>query len=282
VTGTVSRPPASAADSRHLAAVAAEAATAVAGDLRAAFRGVIEVGFKRDEHDPVTEHDRRAEERIREVLLAAVPDSTVVGEEGGRTDGDGHVAWYVDPIDGTANFARGLAFFCTSIGAVLDGRVVAGAILDPIAGHLFTADLEGARLGDRPLVSAGRVDEAGALLICSYPNARDVGADGERGLGWYADLVTRYGTVRRPGSAALSLAHVAAGWADAALGTSVSAWDVCAARLLVTRAGGHYRPFGGEGWDQPRYVAHTADLDPVALRGFVAAYQAGRSGDGAW
>lgn len=269
--------------SRHLAEVAVAAAELVESPLRDAFRSEMDVAFKRDEHDPVTEHDRRAEEHIRELLLGRVPDSSVVGEEAGHSQsGTGDVEWFVDPIDGTANFARGLAFFCTSVGAVVDGQVVAGAILDPIAGNLFHADLDGAYLNGRPLHSSGVAEESRALLICSYPNARDLAADGAQGLGWFAELVRRYGTVRRPGSAALSLAHVAAGWADAAVGTSVSAWDVCAARLIVTQAGGHYRPFGGTGFDQPRYAAHTADLDPVALRAFVADYQADRPGDGAW
>jgi myo-inositol-1(or 4)-monophosphatase len=271
-----------AAFAKHLADIAIAATELVETPLRDAFRGAVDVAFKRDTHDPVTEHDRRAEERIRDLLLARVPGCTVVGEEAGASHGDGQVSWFVDPIDGTANFAHGVAFFCTSVGAVVDGRVVAGAILDPIAGNLFHADLEGAHLNGRRLHTRGAADESRALLLCAYPNARDLAADGAEGLGWFGNLVSAYGTVRRPGSAALSLAHVAAGWADAALGTSISPWDVCAARLIVEQAGGHYRPFGGTGFDQPRYAAHTADLDPAALRSFVAAYQSGRAGDGAW
>lgn len=255
--------------SRELASIAAEAATLVADDLRQAFRGDMRVDFKRDHHDPVTLHDRRAEERIREFLLAKVPGSTVVGEEAGRSEGSGGVSWYVDPIDGTANFARGVAFFCTSIGAVVDGRVVAGAIVDPMAGLTFDADLDGARLDGKPIRSTGVAEEAGALLITGYPSARTIAAVGVRGLERFGALVTDYGTIRRPGSAALSLAHVAAGWADAALDTSINAWDVCAGQLILTQAGGHYRPFGGHGWDQPGYAARTADLNPVALHRFV-------------
>jgi myo-inositol-1(or 4)-monophosphatase len=268
--------------SKHLAEVAVRAAVLVADDLLAAFRGDVAVSFKRDRHDPVTVHDRRAEERIADLLLAEVPDSVVVGEESGRSGGSGRVSWYVDPIDGTANFAAGLAFFCTSVGATVDGEVVAGAILDPVSGHLFSASLHGAELDGKPLRSAGVREESRALLITGYPNARDVARDGAEGLARYADLVTGYATVRRPGSAALSIAHVAAGWAGAALGTSVNAWDVCAAQLVLGQAGGHYRPFGGSGWDQPGYVAHTADLDPAGLLAFVAAHTAGRPGDGAW
>jgi len=255
--------------SHDLSAAAAEAARLVADDLRLAFRGGMDIEFKRDKHDPVTVHDRRAEEAISALLTKHFPGSSVVGEEDGTHEGSGEVTWYVDPIDGTANFARGLAFFCTSIGAVLDGRVVAGAVLDPMAGHLFTADLSGAWLNGNLLRSTGARDEAEAMLLTSYPAARDLAAGAESALVAFSDLVTAYGTLRRPGSAALSISHVAAGWADATVGTSISAWDVSAAQLIVQQAGGHYLPFGGSGWDQPNFAAYTADLDPAALTRFV-------------
>jgi myo-inositol-1(or 4)-monophosphatase len=259
--------------SQELSATAAEAARLVAEDLRAAFRGGMDVEFKRDKHDPVTVHDRRAEEAISGLLTKRFPDSSIVGEEDGAHEGAGEVTWYVDPIDGTANFARGLAFFCTSIGAVLDGRIVAGAILDPMAGNLFTADLSGAWLNGNLLHSSGTRDEAEAIILTGYPSARDVATDGAQGLAAYGELVSTYGTLRRPGSAALSLAHVAAGWADAAAGFSVNAWDICAAQLLVQQAGGTYLPFGASGWNQPHYAAYTPDLDPAGLKDFLAAFQ---------
>ncbi|OLF10497.1 inositol monophosphatase [Actinophytocola xinjiangensis] len=260
---------------RRLADVGVAAATAVAEPLREAFRTGVTVDYKRDHHDPVTVHDRRAEEQIREHLTTAVPDSVVVGEETGAS-GAGRVRWYVDPIDGTANFAAGLAFFCTSIGAVVDDVIVAGAIVDPVGGTVFRADTTSSTCNGQPLRAAGVTDEERALLITGYPNARDIARDGEQGLARYAELVTSFATVRRPGSSALSIAHVAAGWADAALGTSVSAWDICAAQLILTGAGGVYVPFGGDGgWDQPAYLAHSRDLKPMALSRFVERHQGG-------
>jgi myo-inositol-1(or 4)-monophosphatase len=259
--------------SQELSATAAEAARLVADDLRAAFRGGMDVEFKRDKHDPVTVHDRRAEEAISELLTKRFPDSTIVGEEDGAHEGSGEVTWYVDPIDGTANFARGIAFFCTSIGAVLDGRIVAGAILDPMAGNLFTADLSGAWLNGNILRSSGPREEAEATILTGYPSAREVAEDGAAGLAAFGGLVSAYGTLRRPGSAALSLAHVAAGWADAAVGFSINAWDICAGQLLVQQAGGTYLPFGASGWNQPHYAAQTPDLDPVGLQHFLTAFK---------
>ncbi|WP_112248927.1 inositol monophosphatase family protein [Kribbella monticola] len=274
---TDARPNPDQAASVRLREIAVEAVQVVAPDLRRAFRTGMTVDFKRDQHDPVTEYDRQAEKAIADLLTSRGPGSSIVGEEGGVRAGSGAVSWYVDPIDGTANFAHGLAFFCSSIGAVVDDEVVAGAILNPIAGHLFSADLTGAWLNGEPLHSRGVSAESRGLLITSYPNARALTEDGPSGLALYGELVAGYGTVRRPGSAALSLCHVAAGWADAALGTSVSAWDICAAQLIVRQAGGRYLGFGGDGWNQPRYAAHTADLEPTVLQRFVTAYRAGQA-----
>jgi myo-inositol-1(or 4)-monophosphatase len=255
--------------SRRLEQIAAEAAHSVADQLREAFRSDMHVDYKRDAHDPVTAHDRRAEARIRDVILSREPDSTIIGEEGGA-HGHGRVHWYVDPIDGTANFAHGLAFFCTSVGAVVDGEILAGAVFDPIAGQMFTTSLGGARLNGERLSPTGASDEAHALLITSYPSERDLKRDGADVAGVrLAHLVTAYGTVRRCGSAALALCHVAAGWSDATLGVGVNGWDVCAAQLIVRAAGGTYKPFtagvGETGWDSPGYVAYGPSLDAVTL-----------------
>lgn len=269
--------------SAHLVDIGVRAADTVAGDLRTAFRNTMEIGYKRDSHDPVTEHDRRAEARIREVIEAALPDSTIIGEEAGRADGAGRVIWHVDPIDGTANFAAGFAQFCVSIGAVVDGRPVAGVILDPMAGNLFTAHLGGAFRNGRRLRSVAVAEESRAYLITSYPSARDLDRDGAAALQRTERLIRSYATVRRHGSAALSLAHVACGWADAAFGTTVSSWDICAGMLLVEQAGGAYRPFtigapDRADWDSPGYLAHGPQLHPEVLGGIVDAMAAAARG----
>ncbi|MEV0272486.1 inositol monophosphatase [Hamadaea sp. NPDC050747] len=264
-----------------LTLVAADAATCVADQLRAAFRSRPDMEFKRDRHDPVTVHDRAAEATIRELILAAVPDSRIVGEEGGAI-GEGSVHWYVDPIDGTANFVAGLAFFCTSVAAVVDGEVVAGAIYDPVRDDLFTAGPDGAYHNGSPMRSAGATAETEALLITSYPSPRELRAEGEPALGRLGRLLTEYRTLRRPGSAALSLAHVAAGWADVALGLSVNAWDLAAGALLVRQAGGRFlglRPAGTPAtanWLGPGYLATVGTLavdGSVVLDTFAASHE---------
>ena len=272
-------PPASSpalARSAELMAVAREAALSVREPLVAAFRSVMDIDYKVDLHDLVTVHDKQTEVALRNFIFELVPDSTFMGEEGGSI-GTGPVHWYVDPIDGTSNFARGMAFWCVSIGAVIDGEIVAGAIFDPVAANLFSADLSGAWLNDTPLRSAAIAEEARATLITGYPVARDFRFDGRQAaLEHFGVLAETFSTLRRPGSAALSLCHVAAGWSDAAVGFGVNPWDVTAGILILRQAGGRYRALtlGKVGPDAPElfrpgYVATGAGaayptLDAVA------------------
>lgn len=230
----------------EIAIIAQQAARSVGPMLKAAFREQMKVDHKVDLHDPVTVYDRRAEEAIRKFLEQAIPGSTVIGEEdGGELATSDQLQWYVDPIDGTSNFASGIAFWCTSIGAVLNGQIIAGAIYDPVGDQMFWADKAGAWLNGEPLRADSVQDEARATLITGYPVVRDFRLDGrEVALDRFGDLVAAFSTLRRPGSAALSICHIAAGWADAAAGFGVNAWDVSAAILILRKAGGLYRPFG--------------------------------------
>lgn len=230
-------------ESIRLKDIAIRAALSVREPLLAGFRSTMTIDYKTDHHDVVTRHDKETEVTIRAFILGEVPDSIIVGEEAGSS-GDGRLQWYVDPIDGTSNFASGIAFWCVSIGAAIDDHIVAGVIYDPVADNMFSADLTGAWLNGEPLRSRAVADESRATLITGYPVARDFRIDGRsRALEHFATLAEKFSTLRRPGSAALSIAHVAAGWADAAAGFGVNAWDVTAAILILQQAGGTYRPF---------------------------------------
>jgi myo-inositol-1(or 4)-monophosphatase len=232
--------------SRALRLAAIAAAKSVAPQLKDAFRSDMDIEFKKDRRDIVTAHDKAAEVAICAHLSAAVPDSSFVGEEGG-VHGAGGIQWFIDPIDGTANFARGLPSWCISIGAVCEDQILAGAIVDPMGGNVFSADLMGAYHGDAPLRSHGTSDEGLATILCSYPSARDMLQDG-RGvaLDRFGGLVETYSAVRRIGSAALGLAHVAAGWADGAANFSINAWDITAGILILRQAGGRFFAVGGQ------------------------------------
>jgi len=240
--------------SARLRGIAEDAATGVGPMLRTAFRSGFRVDEKKNHHDLVTEHDRASEEAIAAHIFAAEPDSRILGEEGGHR-GSGRIEWIVDPIDGTSNFAHGVAFFCVSIAAALDGELLAGVVYDPVAELLFSADLDGAYLNGAGLHPAGQPDEARASIMTDYPSAEALAIDGQLAMDSFAELVTTYATLRRKVSGALMLAHVAAGWADVTLGLDTNAWDVAAGALIVRQAGGTYLPFRYDDDDRPAHEA---------------------------
>jgi len=248
--------------------VAAEGARDVGELLRAAFALGGAVGTKRDFHDLVTAQDRLVEDRIAAFLLDRVPDSSVHGEEGGRR-GTGRVRWYVDPIDGTNNFASQIPFFCVSIAAEQEGRLVAGVIYDPIRSELFSACEDGAWCNGSPIVARGAAAEPEAMLVTDFPAPAGSGPDedGKPDLELFGRLVERFGSVRRLGSSALALAYVAAGRVDVTMGTTANPWDVAAGLLLVRSAGGTYHALppselhASRPWLASTYVAHVADFD---------------------
>lgn len=245
----------SVAESTRLLDIARSAALGVEAQLCAAFRSPMSFDTKRDAHDIVTAHDRAAEKRIVSTILQALPDSTIVGEEGGR-QGNGQVVWYVDPIDGTSNFARGIAFWCVTIAASVGGKLVAGVIHDPIAGNTFSADLGGAWLNGKRLEARAAASEERAMLLTSFPNARHIGLYGDKGLAAQVELLDAFLALRNLGSGALQLAHVAAGWADAALGFQTNPWDVAAGILILEQAGGRYAGHDLGTVSEPSFLAH--------------------------
>jgi myo-inositol-1(or 4)-monophosphatase len=271
--------------SRRLRDVAVRAAESVHGALLEAFRSPMRAEAKADFHDLVTIHDKATEQRLIEFILGEVPDSKIVGEEGGST-GNGAIEWYIDPVDGTSNFARGLAFWCVSIGAIIAGQIVAGAVFDPVSGQMFSADLSGAWCNGAPIRSRAFPTEQEAVLITGYPVERDFRRDGRtEALEHFAELTARFSTLRRPGSAALSICHVAAGWCDAAAGFGVNPWDVTAAILILRKAGGDYRPLrfgkvaaGAPDYLCPGYIALGQGANYPTLMRVAGAIDAFRSG----
>lgn len=271
-------------ESAVLREIAEGAARSAGAYLRRAFRGEMTIDHKRDRHDLVTEHDRASEEIIVPLLLEGAPGSRVVGEEGGVRGGDGPVTWYVDPIDGTSNFAQGIAFFCVVIAAEQEGEIVAGAVYDPIADQMFSASDQGAFVDGEPFSAGAALPAEAATIITGYPTARDLEADGAVALEEFGSLVDAFSSLRRTGSGALTIVHVACGWADSALGSSVNPWDVAASMLILRRAGGEYRglwydaePTGGDHL-APGFVALRPGAEYPALDAVADAIVARRRG----
>jgi myo-inositol-1(or 4)-monophosphatase len=193
--------------------------------------------------DLVTEYDRRSEAVILGRIRERFPGHRVLAEESGAA-GDHPVRWLIDPLDGTTNFAHNYPFFCVSIGVEVEGRMVAGAIHDPVRDETFAAALgHGAtRNGANIRVSDvnGLVD---ALLVTGFPY--DVREHPDRHLGPFRAFLTRAQALRRDGSAALNLAYLAMGRFDGFWELSLSPWDMAAGSLIVQEAGGRVTRWDG-------------------------------------
>jgi myo-inositol-1(or 4)-monophosphatase len=184
----------------------------------------------------VTEFDRASERFIVEAVRSAFPDDGLMAEEGSRHAGKDW-RWYIDPLDGTTNYAHALPHFAVSIAGEQDGRLAFGVVYDPMRDEMFRAVAgSGATLNDRPLrVSAAAVLEE-SLLVTGFPY--DLRQNPDNNLGLFAYLAQRSIAVRRFGAAALDLAYVAAGRFDAYWELRLAPWDLAAGVVLVREAGG--------------------------------------------
>lgn len=228
----------------ELSRIAEEAARGAGAIALEGFRSKgMSIDEKANFHDLVTVYDVRAEQFVRGVIEQRLPDSRIVGEEGGSS-GEGEVTWYIDPIDGTSNFARGIALWAVCVGAAIDGEVVAGVVYDPVADNLFLADERGAFLNGEELRSEGATVPEQATVLASFPLPRDLIHLRAEALEAYAELENTYSHVRDLGSSAITLTHVAAGWADAVFSFEAAPWDVAAPAFILKQAGGIYRTYG--------------------------------------
>ena len=214
--------------------------------------------------DPVTECDRQSERMIAEQIFHYHPDSTLIGEEGGRR-GEGAVHWFVDPIDGTVNFVAGIPFFCISIAAALGDRMLAGVVYDPVRRELMAASTAGATLNGEPIRCTGSATDAGATVLTDFPKSG--GRVGPGDLERFGALVDSFRAVRRLGSTALHLAYVACGRAEATFAINTNAWDLAAGMFLVQQAGGRYlvprnSPASADRpWLAPSFIATCPEFD---------------------
>ncbi len=201
-------------------------------------------------NDFVTEVDHASEAAIIDTLLAAYPDHGIHAEESGTSRGDpksDHV-WFIDPLDGTTNFIHGFPVYCVSIALAVRGVVEQAVIYDPTRNDLFTATRgRGAYLNQRRIRVSKRTGLHGSLIATGFPHRK--GDDIPGYLRLLADLMQRTAGLRRPGSAALDLAYVAAGFTDGFFETGLRPWDVAAGSLLVTEAGGLIGNYTGETGD---------------------------------
>jgi myo-inositol-1(or 4)-monophosphatase len=243
-----------------------------AGEVLMAHRGV---GFElKGAFDLVTAADRASEELILKRLKDRFPSHGIVAEEGGRAEMAAELRWYVDPLDGTTNFAHGFPMWNVTLALAQRGEVIAGVIFDPLNRELFTAERgAGARLNGAPIhVSAAPVLND-SLVATGFPSRK---RHQNVNIHFYYQLAMLTHGVRRGGSAAIDLAYTACGRLEAFWEFGLNPWDMAAGILLVEEAGGKVSGMRGEPFDlHGRYLLadnglihqETLDLFEEVFRG---------------
>ncbi|WP_336339214.1 inositol monophosphatase family protein [Haloarcula brevis] len=261
-------------DASHRAAVAERAARAGGVVAREQFRGSLSVESKANKNDLVTETDRDAQRQVVATIREAFPDDGFLCEEelsivaGPESDRDAEAvdsvpengaAWVIDPIDGTANYVRGMRLWATSVCAVVDGDPVASVTYLPSYGDLYAVGPESATRDGTGLSVSGRTDpETFAVAPVGWWD-RDARAEFGRLCGAIGD---RFGDIRRLGSFQATLAHVADGALEGLACTRpMNPWDTLAGVHMVRRAGGTVTDLDGEPWshDSDSVVASNGE-----------------------
>jgi myo-inositol-1(or 4)-monophosphatase len=208
------------------------------------FHQHVKIEYKGDV-DLVTVADRKSEALILERIRKQFPTHDVMGEEGTRIETGSDYKWYVDPLDGTTNFAHGYPVFCVSLAVEHRGKRIAGIVYDPTRDEMFSAELGGgARLNDRAIHVSTIANLGECLIATGFPSQK---RHKNPNIYFYHQLTLRTHGVRRAGSAALDLCNVASGRFDGFWEFNLNPWDTAAGVLIVEEAGGKVTDFkGGE------------------------------------
>lgn len=219
-------------------AMAREAGSLVMGY----FRQHVKIEYK-GAVDLVTVADRESEALILEHIRKLFPTHDVMGEEGTRLETGSEYKWYVDPLDGTTNFAHGYPVFCVSLAVERLGKRIAGVIYDPTRDEMFSAELGGgARLNESAIQVSTTANLGECLVGTGFPSQK---RHKNPNIYFYHQLTLRTHGVRRAGSAALDLCNVASGRYDGFWEFNLNPWDTAAGVLIVEEAGGKVTDFSG-------------------------------------
>jgi len=215
-----------------------------AGSVLLSCFGRVSIEYKGDV-DLVTEADRASERLLVERIRKQWPGHDLLGEEGSRKETGSEFRWYIDPLDGTTNFAHGYPVFCVSMAVEYKGERIAGVVYDPCRDEMFAAEKGGgSRLNGRPIHVSKTARLAESLVATGFPSHK---RHKNPNIHFYHQITLRSHGVRRAGSAALDLCCVASGRFDAFWEFKLNPWDTAAGVLIVAEAGGNVTNFS----DQP-------------------------------
>jgi myo-inositol-1(or 4)-monophosphatase len=206
------------------------------------FQGHVKIEYK-GEADLVTIADRKSEALIRERIRQHWPAHDILGEEQGFKDTGSEYRWYVDPLDGTTNFAHGFPVFCVSMALEYKGSRIAGVVYDPTRDELFAAERGGGAYLNEQRIRVSKVANLSECLVATgFPSHK---RHKNPNIFFYHQITLRTHGVRRAGSAALDLCYVACGRFDGFWEFNLNPWDTAAGVLIAEEAGGKVSNFSG-------------------------------------
>jgi len=230
--------------------------------IQSYFNGTFVINHKEGINNLVTEVDHLAEQKIISVIKATYPTHSIIGEESGENIQLSDYQWVIDPIDGTVNFAHGIPLCCVSIGLLLNGSVLMGAVYNPMMNELFFAQKgKGATLNGNPIKVSAKSDFKTAFLVTGFPYKWPENSL-EHPVKVFERMVLQGLPIRRLGSAAIDLCWVACGRFDGFWEYNLSAWDVAAGYLIVLEAGGTITDFNGN-------IGNVFDKQTLATNGLI-------------
>jgi len=228
--------------------VAVDAARQAGALLKDNWQKAKTIEIKTDIVDLVTNVDKASDTLITGILRSHFPDHQIIAEESSVSGQPSPYRWYIDPIDGTTNFAHSFPHFAVSIGLQHQGQMIVGVVYDPIKEELFSATRRnGATLNDRPIHVSPTPTLDQSMVLTGFPYDRRKRS--EYYLRFYQAFMVRTQGVRRVGSASLDLCYVACGRADAFWEWRLHPWDTAAGSLIVEEAGGKMSDFTGQTFD---------------------------------
>jgi myo-inositol-1(or 4)-monophosphatase len=195
--------------------------------------------------DVVTEADKASEDYLLAQIRGSFPQHAIITEESGELAGDKSTCWYIDPLDGTVNYAHRLPIYSVSIAYARDGKLLLGVVYDPTTNECFSAEQGKGAFSNGKKISVSQVPELiQCLLVTGFPYDRE-SPSYKRGQRLFTHMTTVTQGVRRLGSAALDLCYVACGRMDAYFELSIHSWDIAAAALILEEAGGTVTDING-------------------------------------
>ena len=243
-----------------------KATEAGAKELQRFFNGEFKIINKEGSNNPVTEGDYAAEKAIFEIIRQDFPGHFILSEESGEIIMDSEYKWIIDPIDGTVNFANGIPICCVSIGLEHNGKIIMGAVYNPMMNEFFFAEKgKGATLNDKKIMVGHQAAVIKSCLATGFPYTYPDTPNGPlEAFNW---LIRNGVAVRRLGSAALDLCWVAAGRFDGFYEHKLNPWDSAAGSLIVTEAGGKVTDFAGNDYSvyEPQILATNGKIHDEML-----------------